>query len=72
MISIQDVRDLMRPFLTVWATGLYAFVIVFGLIKGMIDIKEAIAACSVPLGSIYTYHFLKSSQIDKESSPIIQ
>ena len=64
-MSVQDIRNLARPFLTVWATSLYAFVIVYGLITTLIDMKEPIAACSVPLGSIYTYHFLKSSKVDE-------
>ena len=65
-MSIQDVRDLMRPFLTVWATGLYAFAVCYGLAHDSLDIKEAIAATGVPLGSIYTYHFMKSTARDSE------
>lgn len=65
-MTVQNIRDLMRPFLTIWATALYAFVVVYGLTTALINIQEALVAVSVPLGSIYTYHFLKSSKIDEK------
>ena len=67
-MDIQGIRNLMRPFLTVWSTSLYAFVVIYGLTTNAINFTEALAACSVPLGSIYTYHFLKSSKVDEASN----
>lgn len=65
-MTVQNIRDLMRPFLTIWATSLYAFVVVYGLTTALINMQEALAAVSIPLGSITAYHFLKSSKIDEK------
>lgn len=71
--KIQDIRNLTRPILTWWFafafTSLTAFIIVYGLLTGKMDYKEALLALEgvlSVLGTIVGYHFGKSSKVDNE------
>ena len=73
---IEIIRHSIRPFLTVWLalvdTILVSFLIIWGLNNGKMDIKEAIilaeATILAPFSMILTYHFTKSSAVDKKNN----
>ena len=64
--AVQNFRNLMRPFLTIFFSVLFAGIIMSGLYMGKIDAKEALLAVDGILGAVIGYHFGKSSKIDEK------
>lgn len=58
---IEDAKELMNPFLTIWFSLLFAIVIVIGLQTGRVEMRDALAGISGTLGTIIGYHFGRSS-----------
>ena len=72
--TIQNIRDSIRPFLTIWFSTLFAVVIIIGILGygcNCLNLKEAVMAVGTPLGTIMGYHFGKKATIDRNvtSSP---
>jgi len=61
---VQIIRDLARPFLTVWFSLSYTVIVVLGVLVGSLDAKEALLTTAGLLGTILGYHFGKSARID--------
>ncbi len=66
MISVQGVRDLVRPVITISITFAYVGIIAIATWKGSLSGKDTLAAIATPFMMILTYHFSKSSQVDKD------
>ena len=64
--AVQNFRNLMRPFLTIFFSCLFAVIIFSGLYMDKIDAKEALLAVDGILGAVIGYHFGKSSKIDEK------
>jgi hypothetical protein len=62
--KVQNFRNMMRPFLTIFFSCLFAGVIGIGLFTSKLDAKEALLAIDGILGAVIGYHFGKSSKID--------
>lgn len=61
---VQSARDLVRPILTIMFALSYNITVIVACWKGSLSGKEAIAAVTIPLMMIMTYHFTKSAQKD--------
>lgn len=55
---IQNIRDLMRPFLTIIFSFTFCILVGISAWKSK-NIKDAIDEVKVPLAMIMTYHFVK-------------
>ncbi len=64
MISIQSVRDLVRPILTLQISSSYIGLVCFGYYRNDVQLLEAIGLLGTYFGSMITYHFVKSSKKD--------
>lgn len=62
--KIQAIRNLMRPYLTVWASLSYTLVAMMGMWSGKLDPKDCLIVTAGLLGTVLGYHFGKSVQID--------
>lgn len=67
--TVQTIRDLMRPSLTMMFSSTFCIlVITYAILKfigyEVSGLKEAIDEVKVPLAMIMTYHFIKSSKKD--------
>lgn len=60
--TIENLKSLMNPFLTVWFSMLFAVVIFIGLIKYNVDVKDLIAVVGGVLSTIIGYHFGRASK----------
>lgn len=62
--TIENIRDLMRPFLTVIFSLTFCILVGVSVWKSG-NITEAIDEVKVPLAMIMTYHFVKSKKENK-------
>ncbi|MGR3311102.1 MAG: hypothetical protein ACUZ77_10030 [Candidatus Brocadiales bacterium] len=70
--TVQNFRNAVRPFLTIFFSMLFGTIIIIGILCDKLDMKEALIAVGTPLGTIMGYHFGKKSTIDikkKKPSP---
>lgn len=65
MDRVQQARDLMRVFLTVWFSLNFSAVLGLGIYNGSVDMKEGLLAVTGILGTVMGYHFGKSSKKDE-------
>ena len=65
MDKVQQARDLMRVFLTVWFSLNFSAVLGIGIYGGNVDMKEGLLAVTGILGTVMGYHFGKSSKKDE-------
>ena len=61
---VQNVRDLIRPILTILLSVSYVAIVGIACWKGGLTGKEAVAAIGTPFMMLMTYHFTKSAQKD--------
>ena len=71
-MKVQDVRDLMRPFLTIWFSFAFVVIIGVGLYISRMDFDKALLAIDGMLGTIIGYHFGKSAKRDSDEIPANQ
>lgn len=64
--KVQNVRNLMRPFLTIFFSALFAGVVGTGMLWDKIEPKDALLAIDGILGAVIGYHFGKSSKVDEK------
>lgn len=62
--KIQAIRDLMRPFLTVWFSVSFISFVFYGAYTGSLDYKEAARVVEILTTAVVTYHFTKSTKRD--------
>ena len=65
--TIQSIRDLVRPVMTILLTLAYIGIIFVAAFQSAITGKEALTAIGTPFMMVLTYHFAKSSKKDTES-----
>ena len=65
-MKVQDIRDLMRPFLTIWFSVAFVGIISVGLYATKMDFDKALLAIDGILGTVIGYHFGKSAKKDSE------
>jgi len=71
-MTVQDFRNVVRPILTLQISTAYIALDIMGYLRGDIQFLEALGLLGTYFGAILSYHFVKSSQIDKEDSKVIQ
>lgn len=68
-MTIQDIRNLMRPFLTVLFSSAFVAMVVIAIIRiNNLAFDQAVALIGLvgtPTGTIIGYHFGKKSSIDE-------
>lgn len=64
MDKVQEIRNLVRPVLTIMVALGYYGVTFIATWKGMLSGKEAMAAVTAPFLMMMTYHFAKASKKD--------
>ncbi len=64
MMTVQSIRDLVRPVLTIIVAISYYGVVFIATWKGALTGKESLAAVSGPFLMLMTYHFAKSTKKD--------
>lgn len=62
---VESIRHSMRPFLVFWFSVIYAVVILYGLLNGNLEAKEAIRTVEGIILLIIGYHFGKPTKIEK-------
>lgn len=61
---VQNIRDLVRPMLTVQISTSFIGLVFFGYYRHDLQLLEALGMLGTYFGSIMTYHFVKSSKSD--------
>jgi hypothetical protein len=62
--KIQNLRDAMRPFLTIWFSFTFTSILTYGVISHKMDVKDAMLVIDGILGAVIGYHFGKSTKKD--------